>query len=295
MASVPRQDRNRALNAAAFWCLSRARDRELDQSVVENLGFGSVEAMRKQLENWGLPEWLLEEPSKSKARVVQEPLGERKRRAKKVRGEKQKLPPAKGAAHLFKAALDKLYDAVEFLESDYREKSGTRYSEEYLQNGRFFQYVREVTHWTVPDLGRTGFTAARQSPGHGVTELIAVYLLIGGDPELLIEKLHPYPDELDRTELRRVLYGDKNNSKPGLRLRAVHAARLIRGADLKRGSGPADLSVDEQMIRWRIVQGRREGRSDKEIIEVLAKEGTTITQAELQRLAEFDPPEPNTS
>src|SRR5918994_768819 len=185
MASVSRQDRDRAIWAVAFWCISQLPDREPDQRVVENLGFGSVEAMRKQLENWGLPEWLLLEAESSKARVVKGRGNERKRRAKNVHGEKQELPPAKGAVHLFRAALDKLHDVIEFLKSGYQDRSSSRYFKEYLQNGRFFQYVREVSHWAVPELGRTGFTAARESSGHGLTELIAVYLLMAGAPDPL--------------------------------------------------------------------------------------------------------------
>jgi hypothetical protein len=277
--------------AAVCWHLRNNQGASAEQ-IAQRLNYGSVEALRKQFEIWELPGWLLQERSTPQPHTVRKQTPAKKRRAKSVRGEKLRLPPAKQAAPLFREALEKLLGAVAFLESDYQGEANSRYITEYLQNGRFFQYIREEAHWADPELGRTGFFAAGQAPGNGLTELITMYLLTGGDPEQLLQKLHPCPDDLNRADLQKVLYGDKNNNKPGLLSRVAHSARLIRGADLTSGAGPAELSANEQKIRWQITQGRREGYSDGQIMDVLAEEGTPVSQAELERLAEFDPPDP---
>jgi hypothetical protein len=58
MGSVSKQDRERALKAVAFWCISQVQGIELEQNIVESLGFGSVEALKTQLGNWGVPSWV---------------------------------------------------------------------------------------------------------------------------------------------------------------------------------------------------------------------------------------------
>ena len=118
-----------------------------------------------------------------------------------------------------------------------------------------------------------------------------MYFLAHGDPDPLIEKLHPDPDSIDREKLRGHIEGE---SHAGLLSKAVHVARLIRGADVNRGAPPETFEVGEQISRWRIVQARRAGHSDQQIIERLAEEeGISISQAELEQLAELDPPNPS--
>jgi hypothetical protein len=63
MGSLPKQERDRVLQALLVWCASELKGIEPDQHVLDNLGLGSAEAMRIQLKNWGLPESLLEEMS----------------------------------------------------------------------------------------------------------------------------------------------------------------------------------------------------------------------------------------
>jgi hypothetical protein len=139
--------------------------------------------------------------------------------------------------------------------------------------------------------GRTRIAGVTQAPGNGLTGLIAAYLVAGGDPEPLIEKLHYDPDTLDREKLERVLYGDKKNGKPGLHTRVVHAARLIRGADVEAGASTGEFDVDEMTTRHRILDMRAAGLSDQEIIAVLSSEGTLISMSRLDWLAGLDMPD----
>jgi hypothetical protein len=219
---------------------------------------------------------------------------EKKRRGT-AKGGPIELPPAKEAAPLFKEALDKLLEAVGFLQRDYESASSSRKNKEYLQGELFFQYTREEPHW-ADGLGRTRYTAAGRSPGNWLTELIAVYLLVFGDPDPLIEKLHLDPDSLDREKLRKHIEGEKKKkySKPGLLGSAENAAILIRGGVHVRSVRRAgEVGADEQVIRRRIIQGRQEGYSDQQIIEMLAEEGISTSKAEIKQLSRLNPPDPS--
>jgi hypothetical protein len=59
MESVAKHDRERALRAIAFWSMAQAQGIELKQHIVEELGFGSLKAMKTQLQNWGMPDWVV--------------------------------------------------------------------------------------------------------------------------------------------------------------------------------------------------------------------------------------------
>ena len=140
----------------------------MGENDLAKLGFRSVDAMRIQLSNWGLPEWLIGEESD-----IQQ---QRKRVARTARGEAEELPSAKAAAPLLKEALKTLTEYVEFLERDYDSRSSGRHTTEYLQDNRFIQYTREVAHWAVPRGGgvrgppRAGEAAGgrdHREPGRG--------------------------------------------------------------------------------------------------------------------------------
>jgi hypothetical protein len=282
--SLPKRERERALQALMAWCWSELQGTEPGRQGLDKLGFGSAEALRIQLKNWGFPEWLLEGTSAPKGQPA------RKRKAKTTGGPVQELPPSKEAAPLFEEALDKLRYALRVL---VYLQEGARRTPECLQDGRFIQATREEAPPWGPDLpGRTRIAGVTQAPGNGLTELIATYLVAGGDPEPLIEKLHYNPEELDREKLHKVLYGDKKNNKPGLLTRVVQAARLIRGADVEGGASTGEFGVDEMIARHRILDMRAAGLSDPEIIERLSQEGTPISMADLKRLAALDLPDP---
>ena len=58
MGSVAKHDRERALKALSSWCILQLKGAEPKEEVLEELGFGSAEAMKKQLENWDIPGWV---------------------------------------------------------------------------------------------------------------------------------------------------------------------------------------------------------------------------------------------
>lgn len=292
MESLSRREREKALSTLVVWSASELQGIEPDEHTLQKLGFGSAEAMRIQLKNWGLPKSLLEKAagagfsSAPAGRAPKKSTGKSKDR--RARGPVQELPPSKGALPLLQQALDRLRSDLKLL---FYLQSGDRRTPEYLQDGRFIQDTRQDAPRWAPDVGgSTRVAGATQAPGNGLAELIAVYLIAGGDPEPLIEKLHYEPDKLDREKLGRVLHGDENN-KPGLLRRAVQAARLIRGADSEKGGRwPAVFDVDEMATRHRILDMRAAGRSDQEIFDTLSSEGISISKADLRWLAGLDLP-----
>jgi hypothetical protein len=236
--------------------------------------------MYHQLKKWGWPDWAVFKNLPKPKRQV-----EKKRRGS-GKGEQIELLPAKEAAPLFKEALDKLLEAVEFMQGDYESASSSRYTKEYLQGKLFITYTREDIHWAPGLGGRTWRTPAKRSPGNWLTELIAAYFLVGGDPEPLIEKLHLDPDSLDREKLRKHIEGHRtpNGRKPGLLGSAEDVAILIRGGNLAPGAGAGEFDVDEQIIHQLALQGLQEGYSVRQIVERLAEEGIPTSEAEVERL-----------
>lgn len=56
MENLSEVDREKALKATIFLCIRELQDSEPEEQGAQELGFGSVEAMRIQLNNWGVPD-----------------------------------------------------------------------------------------------------------------------------------------------------------------------------------------------------------------------------------------------
>jgi hypothetical protein len=140
MSSLPKQDRERALEALAVWCLLQLKGLEPDQDHLDKLGFGSVEAMRIQLGNWGLPDWVTDnERVAERPKAPKSPPPERK--ARQGGGEVEELPAA--ASDLFSGAIDRLKTDLYY----------TKHLNEVLQDGRFvttFVFPKEAGY--IPEI-----------------------------------------------------------------------------------------------------------------------------------------------
>jgi hypothetical protein len=214
MTSLSNQERVRALQALGVWCQMKLTGTEPTKAVLDSLNFNSIEGMKIQLNNWGAPDWVLQE----------EPSGENRRKARSGSGQRQELPPADEATPLFRQALELLNEQVDLLEA----------RKEYMQDERF---VAQDEHhapifWTRPHgmsdedwkvlcekVGQSSNSdcfalwdtplvepaGATQSPPEPLTTLIAVYLLAGLPPEPLLDKLHFAPETVDTAEIERHL------------------------------------------------------------------------------------------
>jgi hypothetical protein len=232
---------------------------EPSEAVLEGLNFGSVEAMRTQLRNWGAPDWI----------TRGEPKDESKRKARQGTGERVELPPAKEAIPLFKAALDELREAIEQLEG----------RKEYFQDGRFVVethvqgHVYESGEWVEFKGAFAG--GGKQSPPEPLATLIAVYVLAGLPLEPLLSTLNREPEEVDLDQLDLNIEG-KRTSKghtPGLKSRARQVARLIRVGNLPSGANTGEFSADQHEAAWRSLRLEEQGLTSKEIEQKLRKEG----------------------
>jgi hypothetical protein len=232
---------------------------EPPKAVLESLNFDSVEAMRVQLANWGAPDWM----------TRGEPKDESKRKARQGTGERVELPPAKEAIPLFNEALDELREAIEQLEG----------RKEYFQDERFV--VETHVQGPAYDGGEwVEFKGAfagggQQSPPEPLTTLIAVYVLAGLPLEPLLSTLNREPEEVDRDKLDLNIEG-KSTSKghtPGLKSKARHVARLVRGGTLRGGAHTGEFSANTHEARWRYYRLEQQGLTSKEIEQKLEKEG----------------------
>src|SRR5215211_180715 len=96
MGSLSKHDRKRALTATVCLCIRQLEEVEPDEQDAEMADFGSVEAMRKQLRDWGAPDWVTEEAPNPKTpnHAPHEPKA-------RGSGPVTDLPPAANAMSIF--------------------------------------------------------------------------------------------------------------------------------------------------------------------------------------------------
>jgi hypothetical protein len=91
----------------AYWTVGSICDARLgelpEDEVAEKAGFGSPEAMRIQLKNWGLPDWMI---------GADPPKDEGRQRKARTPGEIEELPSAMMARELFSGDLERLNRAL---------------------------------------------------------------------------------------------------------------------------------------------------------------------------------------
>jgi hypothetical protein len=301
MESLSGPRRQELLEKVAMLCFLRSQSNSTEPEIAAKLGFGSPEAMYLELEKVGLPRWIV----KHEGETIQEWSSKKKRRAGSIRGEAQELPPAKGASELFEQMLVVLKGHVESLEHLRERLQGRRFVAENIYRdpiiwtrNRFSkeQWAKICERFGEdPDsdsfrvIGATYNepVGGRESPPEPLTVLIATYVLAGLPIEDLLDKLHPDPHSVDLDQLMRQVEGErrKDGHKPGLKSKAEHVARLIRGGALVRGAGLGDLSPREQNAAWYIRQLESEGRTGEEIEHELDRQG--FSKEDVARLRNF--------
>jgi hypothetical protein len=286
--SVPKEDRERALRAVALCCISQAQGIELEQHIIENLGFGSTEAMRIQLGNWDVPSWITQgEPAAEKPKAPKSPPRERKARSS---GPVTELPPANAAAPLFREKLRALIRATEDLEHRKEKLQGKRFIQSAVYRDPVYvsrdsvsddqwRYIRDLFGLDSEAKGYMHFGGASFSLGGGtpapeapLPELIGAYLLAGGDLEPLVEALHPDPASAEWDQMKKRIEGrkgDKKYKQDGIKALAEQLAKAIRGGTFRSGSPVAELSPREINVASRITELREQGWSDEDIYQKL--------------------------
>src|SRR5215203_5294241 len=95
MMGLSTKEQERAIREATLVWHLRNNERASAEQIAERLEYGSVEALRGQLKNWGLPDWVLGEESETNRTKKKG----RKKSAPLVRdlGPTKGLPPAGNA------------------------------------------------------------------------------------------------------------------------------------------------------------------------------------------------------
>jgi hypothetical protein len=210
------------LETLAFWCIYAHKDEEPDDSVLEKLGFGSVDAMRIQLGNWGVPEWATDKTTAVEdAKTPNHAPGEKTARGS---GEITDLPPAANATRFFQSTIEKLSVFVERLPSRKEQRQGNRFVVSYAkpfweppEPGEEYGYFEPPPDAEPDEDGTVSCTGAQiyrrvaggasRVPDDGLTAAIAAAILTGATTDELIDVLHDAPAQGDRKKARELVEG----------------------------------------------------------------------------------------
>jgi hypothetical protein len=282
--SLSGPEKQRALEVSTWWCVHCFQEHPIHEELLTKLGFGSVEALRLQLKNWGLPDWLINprEGDKVSPEGSGEFSDERERRARQGDGEAKELPPAVNAAALFKEELETLCKAADQL--------GMR--REYLKDERFVvEYVEQVRLEATPPVSFPGPATRRTSlgasqyPPEPLTMLIACYALSGLPLDPLLTALHPNASEKVKQQAGR----DQEN----LRREARRLARRVRGGTVRTGRTTGEVSPEEMRVAWWVQLESMEGHSAEHIRDRLSRINVIPAEfpiEEIRRLRSLDLP-----
>ena len=269
-------DRERKARTFLEFCIRRFDDEQEDEQeerIAAEMGFGSAEALHKQLENDGSPVCgvcgvLYPEPDH---REAHEPK-ERKRRPGVGGGLRVRLPRTGDARGLFRKALAELEEFMHFAEAEEGWVEGG-VKEGRFEGKRFITHsvergVREVADrreyteegWrrlceelgADPELEEqvTVSVADEASPG-GVSRtpsswlvaLVGAYALAGRPLAPLVEELHHDPASVDAEGLQR--------SAANLRKAAGQLGARVRGRVVGGGRPIEGVSRREHFLVWR--------------------------------------------
>jgi hypothetical protein len=267
MGSVAKHDRERALKALASWCILQLKGAEPKEEDLEELGFGSAEAMKKQLENWDIPSWVTQGNY-----ATERP--KRRRRARRSTDARTELPDASEAIPLFAPVVDALDGYI----SDLTVLRETYADERFEAVERY-----EMSAITDPAKNTTTYgpatlpLGARQSPPHALVALISAYVVEGKPLEPLLEVLHPSAKNGKRHQL--------DEKVAQLKLMAVHVAKLVRGGIVRTGHHTEELEPREQAAVEYITSQLRAGTPEPKIDETLLNRG--FGRQEIRRLKKF--------
>jgi hypothetical protein len=105
---------------------------------------------------------------------------------------------------------------------------------------------------------------ASPTPPEYLVAQIVNHVLTGGDPEGLLDFLHPRPDEVDRA----ALYGDdpkRPGPVAGLRSYAKQLSTIVCGGKVRSGPPTPAVSKEEHRVAAYVRERREQGATDKQI------------------------------
>jgi hypothetical protein len=330
MDDISSHEQRRALQVATALFDLRQYSTKTEEDRAQELGFGSAQAMYRQLKNWDLPAWLINEPKAAPKSQVE------KNRRNSEGGKAKRLPPARRAEQLFRDALESLSGYLEvpkdrsdnpgnFMDVSFTNESRLESLEEWLQDGRFIsdevsrtdpEEVHEIRRedfsekeWQElckehgidsaqesfhvgAEMGIFSYEAAR-FPADPIVVLIGAYVLADKPLAPLLDALHPEPEQVDRQQLDILINGSGEGKKhvPGMWYRAQQVAQLVRGGRVRSGRPPEKLSDKDVMTARRIAELKKSRLGYEEIHQRLAALG--YGRREIEWLGNTRLPEPS--
>jgi hypothetical protein len=310
MGGLSDWDRKKALKATMFLCIRQLQGLGAGKQEAQQLGFGSVKAMRTQLRNWGAPDWITqEEPAAEKPKAPKPTPSERQARSS---SQPEEVPDASAAAGLFNEAIDVLTRTVENLEHLSQVYQGGRFAGTYTFEGSWIfprssyseqkwqelceQYGRDpgIESFSVDDVSSQHPAGTSPFPPHDVVMLIAAYALAGRPIEPLLKVLHPKHSQADIEDINKLLYETKSQgSKDGLLRTAQQLASMVYGRKVGRGA-PPELPPDEDLLACYITERREADIADEKIRQDIHSSGRELSKEDFNRLANLGRRFPNT-
>jgi hypothetical protein len=301
--SLSKHDRERALTAAAYLCFCQLKEVEPDEEYVKKTGFGSVEAMRQQLRNWGTPDWVTQEAPNPKAsnQAPHEPKA-------RGSGPVTEMPPAANAISIFQGAIEKLSVFLERLPLRKEHRQGKRFV---LTNSKPFMEAPEpgenVSHeLEAPpderpdDNGWVRFAldqgyrrvpgGAARYPDDELTAAIVAALLTGTSTDELLDALQWNPTQEAREQARVLFEGntDNNTRRHSLKHKARQIAALMRGYPIGKGDRDNAVTKEHQAAALAAQRWRKYGCEDDEIARRLNEDDAYLPEFKKGRKVTVD-------
>jgi hypothetical protein len=296
--------RREAYDKIGCLCVLRRERTYSEEERAQKAGFGTAEAMHRQLEIWGLTGLLplREDRPARKTKLQEEPMSS-DRLARKS-GPVEELPLAREAIPLFREALETLSRDNEDLRYRRESRQGKHYPYRIVSRGSSSDDERnsivERLGLGEVDRGSMYFDGAEveygtnpRAPLSPLPELIGTYLLAGGDVEKLVKALHPEDSEPNWPEITRWIEGVETPGRKldGIKSIALRLAILIRGGANTPGKPPPGESGHALNLSHRIAAGLRAGMPRKQLYgQILTKFGLSkedLPWSEFNRLADL--------
>ena len=274
MSSLSESRRREAYKGIKEFCKLRLQGDLSENEIAKELGFRSTEAMRIQLNNWGLSNLM-----------VAPDAGEKRRKAQDS-GDVERLPAAGQAERLFRADLDLLTYYLNQLPELREHRQGKLHVssswvgedwEEYRRDEYTEEGWKEVCEEFDEDAAQEAFRVpispyvhrgAGPTPWEGLTLLIALHALMNEKVDHLISALHDYPTSVNLAELHK-RKGKEGAKQDGvvteLKKSAAKLAVTVRGGEVRSGQKSGEVFPSEMTIALTVKRLTKEGLSREEI------------------------------
>jgi hypothetical protein len=255
MGSLSKRDRERALKAALFLCMRQLQDIDPEEQGAQELGFGSVEAMRAQLADWGAPDWMLTETHEYNTKAATARGG----------GKRRNVRPAADAASVFERTAQKLSVFVERLPLRREHRRGKRFvltkakplleGSEPGENVGYLEAPPDippnedgVIRFTLAQAYRRVPGGAARYPDQELTAATTAALLTGtATTDQLIDLLQDNPTQEVRRQARKLWEGNTYQTRrDSLQNKARQMAALIWGNPVDKGNSTHAVSKELQ-------------------------------------------------